>query len=239
MDLAKFVWVLQNKALHFTRVDHLGDPYEGHYTRIQAEGVDAYVQRIREIRAEMNPNETIPVETEESLRQQYQQILRVLTRGSAEQYVSSWHINEQESAAMWRLYTSLNESICVSTTYEKLRDALPPEVHLGQVRYINYDREIINWGNVFNFVTHKRESYSYEREVRGVVWELEGGVKERGFAATSAGVIVPVDLALVIESVYLSPQAVPLLRSVVEGLLSTYAVTAAVLQSEANAPPPH
>jgi hypothetical protein len=41
MDLAKFLWCLQHEALFFARLDRLGDPFEGYYTRIHAEGEDA------------------------------------------------------------------------------------------------------------------------------------------------------------------------------------------------------
>jgi hypothetical protein len=37
IDLSKFVWMLQRKALYFTRADLLGDPYEAYYTRAMAD----------------------------------------------------------------------------------------------------------------------------------------------------------------------------------------------------------
>ena len=40
MDLAKFIWILQKKALFFARADQLGDPYEGHYTEPYVESLD-------------------------------------------------------------------------------------------------------------------------------------------------------------------------------------------------------
>ena len=44
MDLTKFVWMLQMKALYFCRADRLGDPYEGYYTAPMAAGTEAFVR---------------------------------------------------------------------------------------------------------------------------------------------------------------------------------------------------
>ena len=38
MNLSKFVWMLQKKALYFCRCDLLGDPYEGYYPKTLACG---------------------------------------------------------------------------------------------------------------------------------------------------------------------------------------------------------
>jgi hypothetical protein len=214
MNLAKFVWCLQNKALYFARADQLGDKYEGHYTRSHVEDYPDIAGGV--------PNKDL---------------LAMYLKMREYYFVSSWHMNESESAAMWRLYTSLDESICICTTYAELRDALPNQVHLGEVRYIDYECESFSNENGFNFIMHKRTSYAHEREVRGVIWTLEGPSGE-GLVETRKGLVIPVDLSKVIGTVYLSPSADTMVREVVEGLLKTYGLNARVLQSEVNTPPP-
>jgi hypothetical protein len=46
MDLTKFLWMLQEKALFFTRADFLGDPYEGHYTEVMSIVEEQYVAMV-------------------------------------------------------------------------------------------------------------------------------------------------------------------------------------------------
>jgi hypothetical protein len=43
MNLAKFLWMLQKSALYFSRSDLMGDPFEGHYSRVTALSEDAFV----------------------------------------------------------------------------------------------------------------------------------------------------------------------------------------------------
>jgi hypothetical protein len=58
------------------------------------------------------------------------------------------------------------------------------------------------------------------------------------FVEKPNGLIVPVEPAKIIKSVYVSPSAAPPVHEVVGGLLQTYGVDVPVLQSDVNAPPP-
>lgn len=218
MNLAKFVWTLQKNALFFARLDHLGDAYEGYYTK---------------------PHETFassPAGKTQGLP--FKTLLKTFVSMRTKYFVNSWHMNEKDSAAMWRLYTSMDESICIASTYADLRDSFPPEVFLGVVRYIDYEQESFSIQNSFNFVMHKRKSYSHEREVRGVVWLFDDAIREK-FLQRENGLIVRLDLGKLIKSVYVCPSATPMFTEVVEGLLKSYGLVVPVLQSEVNAPPPY
>jgi hypothetical protein len=234
MDLTKFVWMLQRQALFFARADILGDPYEGHYTRYTALAEDEFVRSV-EAGTEFEKWKTM---SEADLRKSYKEMLEGIKKVKLEMFVSSWHMNDEESAAMWRLYTTLNEAICVTSTFQNLFDALPPAVYFGGVEYIDYERDPINMNNVFNYIMHKRRSYMHENEARAV---LNAGRFGSGkFTEENGGVRVGIDLTSVVESVYLSPSSTPLLRGVLEGLLVTYGLNnVPVLQSGVNAPPPY
>jgi hypothetical protein len=231
MNLAKFVWCLQHQSLFFARLDQLGDPYEGYYTRIHSGGEDAFAQNIL---ASLTGK---PAPTVEQLKSMYKHMLKLFAVSRTQYFISSWHMNERDSAAMWRLYTSLDESICIKATYANLCDALPLQVRVGVVQYIDYEKELFPILNGLNFVMHKRESYAHEQEVRAVVWAEESDVKSK-FIEKHTGLIVPVDLSKMVEAIYVSPSAKPMVRDVVEGLVQTYGLNARVLQSEVNAPPP-
>jgi hypothetical protein len=110
MGLTKFVWMLQRGAIFFARADKLGDPYEGHYTRSSVLAEEEFVKLVH------NPTDgRPPTETEaDNLRKQYKAHLDNVGKVKLEMFVSSWHMNEEESAAMWKLYTTLDESIVIA-----------------------------------------------------------------------------------------------------------------------------
>jgi len=82
--------------------------------------------------------------------------------------VSCWHMNEFESAAMWRLYAGGNNAIALQTRFDRLASVLPDEFGMGRVRYIDYLTDRIPEGNVFNPIMYKRKSFEHEEEVRAV-----------------------------------------------------------------------
>jgi hypothetical protein len=150
-------------------------------------------------------------------------------------FVNCWHTSRHESAAMWKLYTSENHSICVRSDYQTLWDCLPSvECYLGEVRYIDYDNEFFDVGNVFNHVLHKRASFSHEQEVRAVVMDPAGFNK---LADMRRQIVVNVDLKALIQDVYVGPTAPALLLEVVQKLLDQAGFKIKVKQSGLNAPP--
>jgi hypothetical protein len=115
---------LQTQALHFARADLLGDPYEGHYTRPQRIGAANFAKVMEEMSKVTAPKQPGQVETSpQQWLALYKGLLDHFSKAKVEFYVSSWHMSQYDSAAMWRLYTSMNESICISTTFAGLRDA--------------------------------------------------------------------------------------------------------------------
>ena len=231
MDLAKFVWLLQKRALFFARADKLGDPYEGYYTRATLQAEDQWVawSRSRQQEGEAPINE-------EEIRSSFRFMATKGTELRTTLFVNSWHANEEESAAMWRLYTSLNESVCITSTFERLFEALPQQAHMGLVQYIDYEPDVIRLGNMLNNIMHKRRSYAHEREVRAVMWTLNEQTSA-AFRQANEGLIVPIELRDVLDSVYVSPLSSPILKEVVTGLLEHYSLNVPVRQSEVNAPP--
>jgi hypothetical protein len=138
MDLAKFIWMIQNKALFFSRSDLLGDPYEGHYTKLIASQEDAYIATLQS-----NTVFSASSVSESLAREVFRARTIQLPKQLKEKYfVSCWHMNEEESAAMWKLYTTQNESICIRSRYKTLADLLPPESLLGCIKYIDYRNEL-------------------------------------------------------------------------------------------------
>jgi hypothetical protein len=76
MDLAKFVWMLQRRALYFCRLDALGDPYEGHYTRPMLSQEDDFVRYMESI-IRANPSEQVKSpDLQKTLRDGFRMMLK-------------------------------------------------------------------------------------------------------------------------------------------------------------------
>lgn len=162
MDFTKYVAMLHQGALFFTRADQMPDPFEGLYVRHN---------QVRET---------------DGLRERA--------------FLSCWHENEHESAAMWRIYLSSQDGIALRTTTERLKKALSDAketLYLGAVRYLDYQRERVPARHELDPFFHKRKSFDYEREVR-VLWRADEELDDPGR-------YIAADLQTLIEEVVISP----------------------------------
>lgn len=226
MDFTKFVSLLEQRALFFSRADLLGDPYEGATTHFNRENAHKVYQfpNLDQIIA----NRSI---TNEWMRQWT--------------FVSCWHMNEVESAAMWRLYAQTIEAVAVQTTFQRLADALPTKVLMGQVRYINYEQDWLPEGNTYYAYTHKRHSFEHEREVRAIFseWPTRSDANDGHSVLDIAsnnpdgGRLVPLNLQDVLENVYVAPTAPAWFSELVRSVLKRYELNFSVHSSSLDRRP--
>ena len=149
MDLPKFIWLLRHSQLYMSRLDRLGDPYEGSLTSKTIEGIELFLR-------------------ERGAKEGWAKMSEFYRKGQATTYACCWHMNEQESEAMWRLYCGEAHGLAIQTTYEQLVDSISAEhdIYVGCVKYIDYEREWFPDANAFHPVMHKRRAFEHEREVR-------------------------------------------------------------------------
>ncbi|WP_313229941.1 hypothetical protein [Sphingobium yanoikuyae] len=134
MDLAKFMSLLEGSSLYFARADKLGDPFEG---SVPTSNVTMYDQLIAddELRKRVYPDMD-----SDGIRHMREQIAASRRQMAQKMFVSCCHASNHESAAMWSIYSKIDESIAVRTSYSKLNEALPSQVYLGKVNYIDYQK---------------------------------------------------------------------------------------------------
>jgi hypothetical protein len=233
MDLSKFIWMIQRDALFFCRSDSLGDPFEGHYTKVIADQEEEHIKTLQA----NNQFAAIPaaVHAVEMAREVFRVNTLELPKQLKQKYfVSCWHMNEEESPAMWKLYTSQNESICIRSKYKTLANLLPEESLLGCVGYINYHRDSFDTTEMWSYIIHKRKSFEHEREIRAAIYRGEACPFE---AVDGKGLVVPINVAELIEEIFVSPTAQSPLSEVVTGLAEKYGLSARVLESRVNEEP--
>lgn len=197
MDIPKFLHLVTDKSLWFSRADQLGDDFEGSTTQPSRQ-VDRYIL-----------NEFFPDMVEElSASHSYARRLSVF-----EFYISSWHESERESAAMWGLYTS-DYGVAIVTTLRKLSESLQgsEQVHIGRVKYIDYLSETIPIVNQYSDFLHKRLSFEHEKEVRLVIQQglsdPPATISERD-ALSQKGINISIEIPSLIKEIRIDPFAPP------------------------------
>ena len=184
MDFTNYIWTLECSALYFSRIDLLGDPFEGTTTKASNDAIAKFMdwpagseQRQKDW-AEGNAKRR-----------------RDVRRGI---FVNCWHMNDHESEAMWRLYAKTDQAIAIQTTYGRLVDAFDETVLIGAVRYIDYDHAVFPLDDALWPAAHKRLSFKHENEIRALKLAMDHGNEPLGHS-------VPLDLATLVEHVYVSP----------------------------------
>lgn len=200
VDIAKFLDLLSTSQLYFARADNLRDSFEG----------KSPLPAIKRQRDHYDSEAT------------FQDLAHEFIAGT---YLNCWHLSPHESAAMWNLYSGASKGIAIRSTCHRLIDALhatDQSVHLSEIRYIDYrtqDFEENLHGNSLTPFVYKRLSFEHEKEFRAIVC--------RAFQSDTPkdGIKVPIDLAVLIEAVIISPDAPSWFASVVEDIIPRYGLT--------------
>ena len=132
--------------------------------------------------------------------------------------ISSWHINEYESFAMWQIFTQNSEGLAIQSTIGRLQKALEPETNLkqyiGQVNYIDYKKEYIPFDDLFFPFLFKRKSFQYEREVRIISDTSDTAI------TINDGIKINVDISQLIDKIYIHPKSENWYKNLVIELVS-------------------
>ena len=217
MDFTKYVSLLESRSLFFSRSDLLNDPYEGAMSHANAK-----------LRSVTDFYKDIPQNFFDQLSQ-HAFWLRNWT------YVSCWHMNEHESAAMWKLYAKTNEAITIQSTFKRLHDCLPENCHVGKVHYIDYDKDWLPDNNALYPFVHKRKSFEHEREIRAVISEW-GNYNQRE-SNPSSGKQITINLENLVEKVYVAPTSQVWFAELVENITKKYDFKVAVTTSSLDEKP--
>ena len=103
-------------------------------------------------------------------------ILYVCEFGLGNFCIFCWHENDYESAAMWKLYSDLENGIAIQSTFKNLKECFfedEPDVVIGKVEYLNYNEDSIPWGNklyIYKPFMYKRRSFEYENEIWAIIF---------------------------------------------------------------------
>lgn len=207
MSLEKFNSLIDNSALYFSNASQLGDQFEGSLS--EAARKHTMYEMLRH-------SNTIPeeqfdnfLETHQTDYSPFEKAFAALTGLTK---VNCWHMNPTESYLMWYVYSQQNKGIAIKSSLKRLQSALKayriqPEfgaekIYLGKVKYIDFKKDIMPLDDLERFF-YKKQCFSLENEYRAMV---SLALASEFVPVPDSGILVPVDLNILIESIYLSPQ---------------------------------
>ncbi|MBV7307282.1 hypothetical protein KVY11_01045 [Acinetobacter sp. CWB-G5] len=165
MDLSKLLAILVDESIAFPRIDKFDDLYEGYANNYLELAKKSYMNN-----PFMKKHSDGHVETG-----LIRNLIKILNVNS---YVSCWHMNDYESAAMWKLYCKSSDSMVIKTTVGKLKLALTQ--HINELDYggVIYDFEYkdvskLDHINLSDPLFTKRNSFEHEKEFRVIFRNYE------------------------------------------------------------------
>jgi hypothetical protein len=227
MDFTKFVSMLVRKGIFFSRLDKLGDPFEGSLPKLNTREDLIFLPK------ELADDPKVA----EAYRNSFKTTRDLIRALRVYVFASTWHMSEYESAAMWKLYARTEEAICVRSTYAKLSDALPDDVLVGEVIYIDYEQYIVPFDNVLWPYIHKRKSFEHERELRALIADISALMATPRSDPPVAGVWRDVDLVSIIDRVYIAPTAPEWFLETVQATIQQFGFTFPVIRSSLDENP--
>ena len=180
LDLSKFLDLLISEKLFMSRSDKFEDQYEGTFS-------EPTFEEIKKLSVD-NPG-----------------FLKFYKSHREKVAISSWHINEYESFAMWQIFTQNSEGLAIQSTIGRLQESLVLETnfkqYIGEVNYIDYKKEHIPFDDMFFPFLFKRKSFQYEGEVRLITDIGESEIK------INEGLKINIDINQLIEKIYIHPKS--------------------------------
>jgi hypothetical protein len=102
------------------------------------------------------------------------------------------------------------------------------------VKYINYHHDSFDTKEFWNYIIHKRDSFKHEQEIRAAIYRGPACPFE---SVGEKGLVVPIDMAALIEEIIVSPTSQSPLLEVVESLAGKYELKAHARRSQVNDEP--
>jgi hypothetical protein len=218
VDFAKFVDMLATRSLYFACTSQMSDPYEGWMPRSHIAALasmhEAYLKQLKDacdaalvFKPGLDPAAFDGILEDARRKFHLPTLLREVNLKFG---LSCWHINDDESEAMWRLYSSVGSGIAIESTDGKLKASLPTEgIVVDRVRYMNFERDEIEKGHPHYGLFIKRTAFEHEKELRATLLLPTPG----------EGAAVPCDLESLIVNIHIAPEAPPFYASAVQYVL--------------------
>lgn len=217
MTLEKYLYLLTFSKLWFSRVDLVGDRFEGSRTHASA-------QKWAQVLSSTVPPEhlTRAIETRAHIDAE----LRKIT------YVNSWHECNSESMNMWKIYTDPN-GVAIQTTYGDLKLSFDwrDQIYVNRVSYLNYapDGDDFSDSNILNMTSSRPSFLKFEQEIRAMTILNNANVD---LDSNPKGLEVGVNLQKLINKTVIRPEAAESVDELLQAWHHKYDLQKEIIRSE-------
>jgi hypothetical protein len=218
VSFSKYISLLDQMALHLTRLDKLNEKFEGSLPMPDIENRPEELHKLFGDHLDLDINKY-----EEWIQKSNIEMRKFI-------YVSCWHLNESESEAMW---DGKKKEIAIQSNIKNFISSLRPEpkemLYVGKIKYIDYRIDKLNDGNFLEKYFHKKNIFINEKEIRLLslrfTEDLPKGKNLRIFVDKPAfeyGFYLPVDLNVLIEKIHVSPKTRKWLFELIKSVTTKY-----------------
>lgn len=208
--------MISNGSLYFSRLDKLGDPFEGLHTK-----------------ARIKFDEKVYDSYDSSEASDYgKSVMRWMHLNPYEQrrtsFVNCWHMSEYETELLWSRYSFMDGGVAIQSTFERLRSSrnISNAVYIGKIKYKDWDTEPSASDNLMNTIVTKRKNYQDERELRAAIVTSFNRIKQKHI-----GMNVAVNLIKLVEAIYVSPKSANWVLKLIKNILKKYDLNLKVKKS--------
>jgi hypothetical protein len=155
MPLDYFIYLLETQTLYLPRADNNPVYFEGQL-------IDEDTKKLADS-YEKNNSKSPLKEAKDSIA--YFEKLKSCT------YIDSWHYNDNECFAMWKIFGKSNNAVALKSKVDKLREvynSAVPDCSLSKVYYYKATETIDIFNRLLMFI-RKPIFFDYEKEIRGIV----------------------------------------------------------------------
>jgi hypothetical protein len=222
MDFPKYLSLLDNKDLYFSSATKMDDKFEGVFPKQNIEN-----QNIQYGEMGMS-SELIKL-----ARENTEKVKKICL-------VNCWHMNNYESDTMWGRYVKDNMGIVIQSTFKKFEKIFSKEsnVHVGIIRYIDFEKESIPDGNFYHVFLHKRKQYAGDQELRAIThYKTDSNPISEKELNSITGRSVKINLNELIEKIYVSPVSPRWFLELTRSISAKFGITAPIEESSLSKKP--
>ena len=203
LDLPKYLSLLHKQSLFFCRLDKLEDQFEGTTAKPN------YDFRVDWHKYMRDAGYVTGTMTDEDILEQVKVLYDFEKKIKSITCVCCWNKKEDESAALWKIYSDFSKGIMIKSSISRLEKSLSAaeeDIRISEIQYLNYDKDIMPDGNTLYPIIHKQKAYSYEDEVR-LIHEMkqEGWEHDWSKEYVKEGIYVRTDLTELIDEIIIGP----------------------------------
>lgn len=216
INFQKFMSMITDSSLYFSRLDRLGDPFEGLYSKASIQFDEKVYDSYDSSEASNYGRSVI-----KGIHSTAYKIRRT-------SFANCWYMNEYETELLWSRYSFMDDGVAIQSTFERLKSCLniPHAVYIGKIKYKIWETEPIPIGNMMNTIVTKKINHRDERELRAAI-VTSFDIKPQ----TKKGIYVPVDLIELVESIYVSPKSANWILKLIKNVLKKNDVDLSVKKS--------